>query len=96
MMVSDERSRSLQWRAVASIAMVFGWLIFTVIWLFFLAADLGTTQNLAVFLVSILILLAALALIWVTWGLKYPAPYAQVPGNFIADRGGGSPWEGHR
>jgi hypothetical protein len=62
--------------------MVFGWLIFTVIWLFFLAADLGTTQNLAVFLVSILILLAALALIWVTWGLKYPAPYAQVPGQF--------------
>src|SRR5512144_331969 len=82
MMARDDRSMALQWRAVLSIALVFGWLIFLVIWLFFLAMELGASQNLAVLLVSILMLLAALALIWVTWSIKYPALYAQAPGQF--------------
>jgi hypothetical protein len=82
MMVRDERSRALQWRAVLSIGLVFGWLIFLVIWLFFLAADLGASQNLAVLLVSILVLLAALAVTWVTWSITYPSPYVQTTGQF--------------
>jgi len=75
----DDRGRGLQWRAVLSIVAVFGWLIFLVLWLSFLVTDLGDPQDLAVLIVSLLILIAALAVMWVTWGLKYPSA-VQQPG----------------
>ena len=72
--VRDERQRGLIRRAVLTIVASFGWLIFIIVWLLFYTGDLSTTQNLAVLLVSLLILVAVLAMAWVTWGLKYPRP----------------------
>lgn len=71
----DDRQKALQWRAVLSIVIVFGWLIFLILWLFFYTSGLSIIQNLAVFLVSILILIAVLAVTWTTWGLKYGQAY---------------------
>lgn len=62
------------WRAILTIVASFGWLIFIIIWLYFYTSDLSSSQNLAVMLVSVLVLIAVLAVAWVTWGLKYPRP----------------------
>ncbi len=70
----DTRERGLMWRAVLSIVTVFGWLIFLVLWLFFLASDFGFAQNIAVLLLSLLILIAVLLVTWVTWALSFPRP----------------------
>lgn len=45
-----------------------GWLISLIIWLFFFAEDLSVYQNIAVFLISLLVLGAINVLIWVPWG----------------------------
>ena len=70
----DTRERGLMWRAVLSIVTVFGWLVFLVLWLFFLTPELGFSQNIAVFLLSLLILVAVLLITWVTWALRFPRP----------------------
>jgi hypothetical protein len=69
------------WRAVLSIVTIFGWLAFLVLWLFFLTPQLGFAQNVAVFLLSLLILIAVLLVTWITWALKFPHPIPpQGPG----------------
>ncbi|MBI0584554.1 MAG: hypothetical protein ISF22_10065 [Methanomassiliicoccus sp.] len=76
----DTGEGALLWRAMLSIAAVFGWLIFIVLWLFFWTSGLGFAQNLAVFLVSLLVLVTVLLLTWVSWGLKYPQMAPPAPG----------------
>jgi magnesium-transporting ATPase (P-type) len=75
----DDRQKALQWRVILTIAAAFAWMIFVVLWLFFVT-DLDATQNLAVFLVSVIILVGLLTLTWATWGLRYPGPYVPPPG----------------
>ena len=47
----------------------FGWLIFLIVWLFFYAGDFDAYQNLAIFLISLLVLGAINVITWVPWGL---------------------------
>lgn len=68
----DTREGGLLWRSVLSIVTVFAWLVFLVLWLFFLTPELGFAQNIAVFLLSMLILIAVLLVTWVTWALEFP------------------------
>ncbi len=71
------------WRVSASILLGFGWLAFLIIWLFFYAANWDVYQNLAVILVSIIIVIGCLAAMWASFGMK------------MADRAesmGGTPW----
>lgn len=72
--------KDLMWRVILTIVSIFGWLIFVVIWLFFLTSGMGLAQNLAVFLVSLLLLSAVLTLTWVTWVMKRPPMVQQAPG----------------
>jgi hypothetical protein len=72
--------RELGWRVVLSIVLVFAWLIFLVIWLFFLTPEMGWGQNLAVFLLSLLVVSAILVLTWVTWAMERPPTVQQAPG----------------
>lgn len=77
----ETREGGLMWRAVLSIVAVFGWLVFLVLWLFFLAPGFGLAQNLAVFILSLLIVVALLLVTWVTWALRFPRPMPpQGPG----------------
>jgi hypothetical protein len=77
----DTREGGLLWRTVLSIVAIFGWLVFLVLWLFFLTPELGLAQNIAVFLMSLLVVIALLLVTWVTWALKFPHPIPQqVPG----------------
>ena len=76
----DERQKALQWRVVLSIITVFGWLVFLVLWLFFLVSSFSIAQNIAIFVLSLLVLAAILSVTWVTWGLRYPSAYVPPPG----------------
>lgn len=64
-----------RWRVSLSIIVVFGWLIFMVLWLMFYAEVFNIYQNLAVILVSILVAIAILAASWAPWGIKYGYKY---------------------
>jgi len=59
------------WRVGLSIIVVFGWLIFIILWLLFYAVTLNAYENLAVVLVSILVGIAILAAAWASWGVRY-------------------------
>ena len=58
-------------RVAASILVVFGWLIFLVVWLFFYAGTFTLLENLGIVIVAFLVGIAILAAAWASWGLKY-------------------------
>jgi hypothetical protein len=57
-------------RVYASIALGLGWLLFLALWLFYYAATYGILQNIAVFIVSIVIVTAIAIALWVPWAMK--------------------------
>lgn len=59
------------WRIGVSIFSSIIWLCFLIIWLFFYASHFTAYQNIAIFLVSILLLGAILGPSWAVWGIKY-------------------------
>jgi len=73
------RTPGFAWRVGLSIAVVFGWLAFLIIWLFFYAGDFGVFQNIAIFLVSVLVGVGMLAAAWASWGIRYASRMGQTP-----------------
>ncbi len=65
------RTPGFAWRVGLSIAVVFGWLAFLVIWLFFYAPSYELLQNIAIFIVSVIVGIGILAAAWATWGIRY-------------------------
>ena len=63
------------WRIGISILVVFGWVVFVLLWLLFYASRFNIYQNVGVLLVSILVGMAVLADSWVSWGLRYGRKY---------------------
>ena len=63
--------RGLAWRVSLSILVGVGWLIFLILWVVFYAADFTLVENIALILVSILIVGALLGASWASWGIKY-------------------------
>jgi len=57
-------------RAAVSAVVGIGWLIFMIIHLFFWAKYYTIYENIAIFLVSVLVVAAILAPIWIIWGIK--------------------------
>ncbi len=91
------RTPGFAWRVGLSIGVVFGWLVFLIIWLFFYAGDRGVFQNIAIFLVSVLIGVGILAVGWATWGIRYAkatrAPHFDKPrGTVIINAVAGIGW----
>ncbi|MEW6592172.1 MAG: hypothetical protein AB1305_00565 [Candidatus Hadarchaeota archaeon] len=58
------------WRVAVSAVVGLGWLIFLVWFLFFYAQNFTVYQNLAILVMSILVVGAILAPIWILWGIK--------------------------
>jgi threonine/homoserine/homoserine lactone efflux protein len=50
-----------------SFATAMGWMLFLIVWLFFYAGDYNVYQNIAVFLVSILVVGGTMSLTWIPW-----------------------------
>ena len=61
----------LAWRVSLSIIIGVGWLVFLILWLAFYAPAFTLYQNLAIILVSILIVGAILGAAWASWGIQY-------------------------
>jgi hypothetical protein len=61
---------SLGLRVSGTVVVGVGWLVFVLLWLAFYAGSFGFWQNLAVFLVSIIIVCGLIAIMWIQWALK--------------------------
>jgi len=61
----------MAWRVSLSIITGIGWLIFIILWLFFYAQDYTLYQNIAIFLVSILVMGAVMGASWASFGMKH-------------------------
>jgi len=57
-------------RIYVSIALGLGWLLFLALWLFYYATTYSILQNLAVFIVSIVVVTAIAIALWVPWAMK--------------------------
>jgi hypothetical protein len=62
--------KGLGWKVSLSILGGVGWLVFLVAWLFFYAKKYVWEQNVAIFLMSILVLIGLLGVPWAYWALK--------------------------
>jgi len=58
------------WIMYLSIAVAFGLLIFLALWLFYYASGFTILQNIAIFLLSLVVALAFETLLWVPWSMK--------------------------
>ncbi len=59
-------------RIYASIAVPFGWLLFLALWLFYYASSFSIVQNIAVVLLSLVVMALLETLLWVPWAMKQP------------------------
>ena len=65
------KTKGFGWRVSLSIIVGVGWLVFLILWLFFYAGDYNVYQNIAIFIVSLLIMGGILGASWAPWGMKY-------------------------
>lgn len=63
------------WRAAVSAVSGIGWVIFLILWFWMYRTDYTIYQNLAIFIVSILVLAAINVAIWVPYGLRKARKY---------------------
>lgn len=59
------------WRVLLTIFVTLGWLLFLALWLFFYATNFNLTQNIGVFIASIVVFVAIIVLLWVPWSMKH-------------------------
>ncbi len=67
----DEIPPGLAPRVVVSIIVFFGLLIFSIIYVAFLAVTFTLFQKIAVILIALLAAIAILSAMWSSWGIKY-------------------------
>jgi hypothetical protein len=58
------------------------WVVFFVWWLFFNAESYTLYQNLAVFLISLILPGAVLCIMWVNWGMRYGMKWEKIGKKF--------------
>jgi len=68
---NQETPPGLASRVVVSIIILFGLLIFSIIYVAFFASTFSLFQKIAVILVAILVAIAILGAMWSSWGIKY-------------------------
>lgn len=68
--MQEKKIGNLGWKPSLSIIGTVGWLIFIIIWFAFYASDYSWEKNLAVFLLSILIVFFAIVGMWAIWSLR--------------------------
>lgn len=64
------RIKGFKWRIIVSILLGFGLLFFLIYWFWYLANGYDFYQNLAIFIVSILIAGGIIGAFWAHWGIK--------------------------
>ena len=61
----------LGWRTAASIVIVFGWLVFILLFAAFWAYQFSLFQNIMIFFASIVAALGILGAMWASYGLRF-------------------------
>jgi len=61
----------MRWRVTASILIVFGWLIFILLYAAFWAENFNLFQNIVIFFASIIAVIMLLAVMWAAWGMRW-------------------------
>lgn len=62
------------WRVSVSIVTVFGWVSFLLLYFAFWAGAFSVLQSVVIFVVSILVFVAANGAAWAPWGARYAEP----------------------
>jgi len=65
-----KETESLAWRVSLSILVGVGWLVFLLVWLIFYAKDYAWERNVAIFLLSLLVIIGILGVPWAYWAYK--------------------------
>jgi uncharacterized membrane protein len=68
---AEIQEQGMGWRVAVSAVMSVGWLVFVIVWFFFLSVGFTTYQNIAIVLISILILGAVMGVTWAPWAIKH-------------------------
>lgn len=66
----QNETEGLAWRVSGSILVAVGWLVFLLVWLFFYAREFAWEKNVAIFLLSLLVLVLILGVPWGYWAYK--------------------------
>ena len=75
----QEKKGDLGWKPSISIVGGVGWLIFIIIWLAFYATDYSWEKNLAIILLSVLLVFLLIGGMWAIWSLRMmPKPGWEV------------------
>ena len=61
----------MRWRAIASIIIGFGWVIFILLFAGFWAEKFTLFQNIVIFFASVIAALGLLAVMWAAWGMRW-------------------------
>lgn len=61
----------MRWRAVASIILFTGWLVFILLFAAFWAGDFTLFQNIVIFFASLIVAFGAMGAIWAAWGMRF-------------------------
>jgi MFS family permease len=64
-------TRGFRWRVWLSLLVTFGLFVFLIIWFYTYASCYSIYQNIAIFIVSFLIMGGILGAAWAPWGMKY-------------------------
>ena len=73
----------LRWRTYLSVGMSLEWLAFIALWWLFFGDEYDNYQNLAVTLISLMVMAGVLGAAWLTWARKHDADFrtqVAVPG----------------
>ena len=65
------KTKGFGWRVSLTIIMGVVWLVFLILWLFFYASGFNIYQNIAIFIVSLLILGGVIGASWAPWGIRH-------------------------
>lgn len=64
-------TKGFGWRVSLSILVGVAWLVFIIIWFFFYAGDLNWEKNVAIFLLSLFLIVLILGAPWTFWAIKH-------------------------
>ncbi|UCD92909.1 MAG: hypothetical protein JSV43_03040 [Methanobacteriota archaeon] len=66
-----------KWRIIFSLVIIIGLVVFMILWLYFFATDFDVYQNIAIAIVSVLVMLGMLGGMWASWGMRQGKKYEQ-------------------
>ena len=71
MMGQGHMMPGMRWRAIVSIIIVFGWVLFILLFAGFWADKFTLFQNIVIFFASVIAAIGLLAVMWAAWGMRW-------------------------